>query len=377
MQLAFLVGITTLCITVFVYLWLAGLEKTRKTTILAGQSFVPGTTPISRTSVADADTASWEETATGHLSSPDALSLSASISTSASASGSNGGGQSSSSLSAPETELSSADHLDIPVWQRKRSLDEMSRNSFQLEDTVVLQTPSPAPLDSESYYLLKRRLCITYSRRLPAGKACYISIKIAGDLNDLSAMSRSQHTTLQAAPNNWLQINAQDPTPVLQAELHFVEGEFSCSRKVLRHRLHRHDETEFQFVVKPLKDEDCLVTVELFYMRETASTASQNETQIVAEKVLLANLVITATSFFGLHAGQLELVKRLVSIAGVLLLLFLAIHDGQFVTNCDTSQLNCTTDSSKLLEYFILILANIASIPMLDALNARISTSRY
>ncbi|GER90843.1 hypothetical protein KDW_50050 [Dictyobacter vulcani] len=266
---------------------------------------------------------------------------------------------------------------DIPVWQRKRPFEEVVNNSFEVEDAVVLQTPVPATPSGKAYYLIKRRMRITYSRFAHVGKACYISIKIAGDLNDLSAMTRIQHTTLQVAPNNWLLLNAYEPEPVLQAELHFADGEFSCSRKVLRQRLLRQAETEFQFVVKPLKDEDCLLTVELFYIHESAASLVQDDTKTIAEKILLTNLVITATSFFGFHAGQLALVKRLISIIGVALLIFLAIRDGQFATNCDLQQLNCTTDVGKIFEYLILILANIVSVPVLDELKERLTRTRH
>lgn len=411
MQLTFIVGITTLSITVVVYFWLIRLEQVKQSTIVAGKSFVSGTTRIvvpSKQSVeaSSADQHSPQETISPLSELNDHISAQGAVSSTPAVLEDLPLPQANVPLS-PTGFTAHVDNPDIPgglgdipVWLRKKHITRalaaaqrgdvysISPSDFPLDDVRLDDVPSGSfaawgshlgkqvnkdaekivlhthELDvslGQTCYLIKRRVRITYNRQTQIGKACYINIHIAGDLNDLSTVAKRQHSTLHIAPSHSLQFYAQEQMPLLQAELQFAAGEFSSSQTVMQQTLRMNNETEFQFIVKPLKAEDCLLTVSISYIHK--DDLRENEAPL-ADEILTTNIAITAQSFFGLQEGQLALFKRAVSMVGVALLLFLAFRDGQLVTNYVPQQL----DVSRVAQYLALIAANMGIVPLLDAL---------
>jgi hypothetical protein len=200
------------------------------------------------------------------------------------------------------------------------------------------------------------------------GKACHVNIKIAKEHGKFPDLTPQERMSFKEVPEKWLQFDAHEREPFVQVELLFAEGEFSGSKTKAQQILKQSEDTLFQFVVKPLKDEDCILTVVISYVLPEVLLTFQtrelmgNDTKAVnPQEVLSVDLVMTVNSLFGLSAGVASLAKNALGIVGAGILLFLAAKDGQLVTS------NGHLDTLKASAYMLFAIANIAGVPIVDA----------
>jgi hypothetical protein len=238
------------------------------------------------------------------------------------------------------------------------------------EQTIVYSPKTPSNVSSvqPSLYTVHRELRITYSRMTYTGKACHVNIKIAKEHGKFPDLTPQERMSFKEVPEKWLQFDAHEREPFVQVELLFAEGEFSGSKTKAQQILKQSEDTLFQFVVKPLKDEDCILTVVISYVLPEVLLTFQtrelmgNDTKAVnPQEVLSVDLVMTVNSLFGLSAGVASLAKNALGIVGAGILLFLAAKDGQLVTS------NGHLDTLKASAYMLFAIANIAGVPIVDA----------
>jgi hypothetical protein len=205
----------------------------------------------------------------------------------------------------------------------------------------VKETSERSAAPTQPPFQQNRQLRVAFSRHKYIGQAFHVVVNI-GD-NKLTALNELAKK-LKPERVDRLSFDAQEASPQVQVELQFAAGEFIANRRQDSRPLLPDRQTDFGFLVKPLKAEDCILTVVISYVTtqtiaehpaqrtelsedvtnaagqetsheqsvETVITLATTATQITP--LWTADLVVSVKQIFGMNASTLSAVRALLGI---------------------------------------------------------------
>jgi hypothetical protein len=145
---------------------------------------------------------------------------------------------------------------------------------------------SPPAVANYAYpELLDRDFRVDYTRRVYINQACYVIVRIGPADRPLAPLTPAEAQVLVATVSQRLRFAAQEPEPRVEVALQFAEGTFYAARTTAVGVLHRDRESRFVFVVKPLKAEDCVLTIAVSYLEATT------EPERVAQRLVIERTI--------------------------------------------------------------------------------------
>jgi hypothetical protein len=268
-----------------------------------------------------------------------------------------------------------------PLLALPRLTGLFARQAGSAEDqaawlTELADTP-PVVVNYAYPVLIDREFRVDYTRRVYINQACYVIVRVGPADRALAPLSPAEAQVLVATPSQRLRFAALEPEPRVQVALQFAEGTFYAARTTAEGVLSRDREARFVFVVKPLRAEDCVLTISVAYLEATtepervaqrlviertiqapggeARTEREEQTTFAPaaqgthlRPVLTTERVIGVKSVLHLNAGELGLVQKGTGTVLTAGLLVLGMQPGQ------------TLD----LPYVIMALAPLLGIPL-------------
>ena len=232
--------------------------------------------------------------------------------------------------------------------------------------------------------LIRREFRVTYNRRIYVHKVFHLDVVIAPEAQKLPELTAQERRRLKEAVRERLEFEAPEREPLVQVTLKCDEDDFEILEPAQTRRLSRERETRFTFRLKPLKAEDCPITVIISFLQEVdvpeevrtveivetveegasgvsrsrmtrrAVTPARRETVTLPVKAI--PLVVEVKSLWRLSASDLSLLQKALGPVVVILLLAIALLTGQEI------------DRTEALWYAIVGIANAAGIPLIDAM---------
>lgn len=196
-----------------------------------------------------------------------------------------------------------------------------------------------------------REVRVAYSRRKYIGQAFHVIVSIGGD--HAEPIGPLPSNTEQAAAGSLRFLSPEKP-PQIQVELQFAAGEFIANRTKDTRTLPTNEQTDFDFLVKPLKAEDCLLTVVISLLaprtvpeHPTQRTESERNMtdgagrpqvergvgtvfapETMATQVTplwTADLVVSVNQIFGMNASTLGVMRALIGVVAAALVVAVAL----------------------------------------------------
>jgi len=243
--------------------------------------------------------------------------------------------------------------------------------------------PPPTREARPAKQLISREFRVTYNRRIYVHKVFRLDVVIAPEAQKLPELTAQEKRALKEAVRERLEFEALEAEPLVQVALKCDEDAFEILEAAQAQRLSRERETRFTFRLKPLKAEDCLITVVISYLREvdvpevvrtveivetveesaagvsrtrmTRRTVTPARRETVALPVKTIPLTVEVKSLWRFNASELSLLQKALGPVVVILLLAIALLTGQEI------------DTTEAIWYAIVGIANAAGIPIIDA----------
>ncbi len=260
-------------------------------------------------------------------------------------------------------------------------------------DSLAEATPLPPPtrgsqgaptsVRPSARQWISREFRVTYNRRTYLHKLFSLNVVFIPEAQKLPELTAKERRVLKEAVRDRLEFRAQDAEPLVRVELKCREDAFEILDAAQAQRLVREKETRFAFLLRPLKAEECLITVVISYLQredvpETVKTVEIVETveesaagvsrtrvtrsiktparqRIVVLPVKTIPLTVEVKSFWRFSASGLSLLQKALGPLVVSLLLAMALLSGRKI------------DRMEAIWYAIVGLANAAGIPLIDA----------
>lgn len=231
-------------------------------------------------------------------------------------------------------------------------------------------------------YKIDRKLRLTYSRSQYMNQTFELRVVIASESGHLPSLQPKEQRASE--PDERLQFEAYEQNPLLQVEVQFAQGDFNANTTKQQKPLEK-DVTIFTFVLKPLKAEDCILTVVISYIPNidvpeqitqrvttdktidtigssgTVPTTSEHTEQVTTtpatatpQVVKTDELVVTVKSLFGMNTDELTFCKNGLGIGIALVLLAIVLISKQTIGADD-------------IAWGIAALANVLGIPLIDS----------
>jgi hypothetical protein len=226
-----------------------------------------------------------------------------------------------------------------------------NRSSFMLTTEPVIKKIF---LEKNKQTTIERELQLQYKRSIYVNKAFSLRITIAGKDKIISKDGKE----IDRIRIDKLNFKAYEKEPKVTVELKFAEGDFKVNHPKKTQKLKESEDTVFDFMVSPLKAEDCILTVVFSYtdkiptpekttekvvINKTTTPEKGNKTteyteqtttvpvQIVEKEIEIKSidLIISVKSLLGLDAKQLDLVKKSVPAAVALIIFAYQIMSGE------------------------------------------------
>jgi len=150
-------------------------------------------------------------------------------------------------------------------------------------------TTAPPPKE-----LIRREFLLTYDRRIYVHRVFRLDVVIAPEAQKLPELTAQEKRILKEAVRERLEFEALEAEPLVQVRLKCEEDDFEILEGTQAQQLSRERETRFTFHLKPLKAEDCLITVVISYLR-TVEMPEDVKTVEIVETVEESNAGVSTT----------------------------------------------------------------------------------
>ena len=237
------------------------------------------------------------------------------------------------------------------LWmiRRSRPLRGRTQVAWPSADLVKRRAPSGAAV-APAPATVARDYRITYQQRIYINIPFQLAVRftLPGGLTKPGPKDESR--------DGHFEIITDDPSLTVKVELLFAEGSFEADRTSAEAALAKGDDTTLSFWLKPLKSEDCLLTVRIYHVREAPTEESVEQIQVtiadvghgrtqasttiikkpagvktVETELDRAPLNIEVTSVLGLNARGLDLMLKSLGMLIALFLIALAYITGRQV----------------------------------------------
>jgi hypothetical protein len=235
-------------------------------------------------------------------------------------------------------------------------------------------------------YKIDRWLRIDYNRTIYINQIFYLDVLIGPKdaTFTLSTLSQKEKGILKEVENEWLQFEALEETPLIQVELKFAEGDFNAGKIKEKKILKKDEITKFRFVLKPLKAEECILTLVISYISDEPVPEQIVEIVTIDKTILPGNeeehakqvkmipasttnkmtdiktleLVVSINSLFGKNTRELELIQKALGLVFGLILIGIAL-------------LTDRLEEVDAIWFTLIGIANMAGIPIISELTTR------
>ena len=245
------------------------------------------------------------------------------------------------------------------------------------------QVTGPAP----TAIAQDRPLRVAFSRHRYIGQAFHVEVSIGAQGHAVTPLSPAK----EIATTGTLRFVSREAEPQVQVELQFASGEFNANRTKAVKPLPLNEQTDFDFLVKPLKAEDCVLTVVISYVSpqtvpehvvqrrqlekditDSAGTTrhEHGEETIIAPEATAAalvtplwtsDLVVSVKQIFGMNASTLGAAQKIIGVLGAVAVVSVAIATGK-------------TSGGSAVALVVLALVNAVGAPIYDGVKSLVTS---
>jgi len=212
--------------------------------------------------------------------------------------------------------------------------------------------------ENKAQYKIERNLRIYYRSSIYINKIFRLDVSIEKESKDPITTTTNEKKKLKITHSERLKFEALEEDPEIKVELKFAEEDFSANKTQEKKKLKKEEETKFSFLLKPLKAEECILTVIVSYVSnvpvpdtiiekvtinkkiETEGEPKKTEeteqatikpasTETIVLEVKAIELPISVKCLDGLNVGELELAQKVLGSVVAAILLGIALYTGQ------------------------------------------------
>jgi len=261
------------------------------------------------------------------------------------------------------------------------------KGQFALTSEVISKIKDKED-NADKQIAIERNLRIYYKNIIYINEIFCLDVNIGKEGEVLISLTEEEERELNISKSERLKFEAFEPDPLVQVELKFADGDFGANKTKETKKLKKTEETKYSFLLKPLKAEECILTVAISYVSsvpvpdtiiekvtikkkitpeggpdtieetEQATIKPESaETMVVEVKTI--DLRISVKIIFGRNAREIEFAQKALSPVVAAILLGVALYTGLI-------------ERQVFLNGMILSVVNAVGIPVLDEVKERI-----
>ncbi|GAI08085.1 unnamed protein product [marine sediment metagenome] len=188
-------------------------------------------------------------------------------------------------------------------------------------------------------------------------KCPYLDVNIGKEGEVLISPTEEEKRKLKISKSERLKFEAFEEDPLVQVELKFADGDFGANKTKETKKLKKTEETKYSFLLKPLKAEECILTVVISYVSSVPvpdtiiekvtiekkitpeggpdtieeseqATIKPESAETMVLEVKTIDLLISVKMFFNMNAREIEFAKKALSPVVAAILLGVALYTG-------------------------------------------------
>jgi len=206
---------------------------------------------------------------------------------------------------------------------------------------------------------IERNLRIYYSSSIYINKIFRLDVSIGEDSEvPITPTNEEKKKLKKITQSERLKFDAFEKDPDIKVELKFAEGDFSANKTQEKKKLKKDEETKFSFLLKPLKAEECILTVIVSYVSKVPvpdtiiekvtinkkieteggpkkteeteqATIKPASTETIVLEVKAIDLPISVNCLDGLNEREVELAQKVIGSVVAAIVLGIAAYTGQ------------------------------------------------